>query len=70
MVIVGLDYGHAGQMTLDEITGGSPYLMSDRIRISEVQNTQDLVLQSSFLQLRSRSINLQRTLGDPLSSNS
>jgi hypothetical protein len=22
MVIVGLDYGHAGQMTLDEITGG------------------------------------------------
>ncbi|HEX4195958.1 MAG TPA: NAD(P)H:quinone oxidoreductase [Caulobacteraceae bacterium] len=25
MVIVGLDYGHAGQMTLDEITGGSPY---------------------------------------------
>ena len=22
---VGLDYGHAGQMTLDEITGGSPY---------------------------------------------
>src|SRR6266702_4621081 len=24
MVIVGLDYGHAGQMTLDEITGGSP----------------------------------------------
>jgi len=25
MVIVGLAYGHAGQMTLDEITGGSPY---------------------------------------------
>ncbi len=25
MVIVGLDYGHAGQMTLGEITGGSPY---------------------------------------------
>jgi NAD(P)H dehydrogenase (quinone) len=25
MVVVGLDYGHAGQMTLDEITGGSPY---------------------------------------------
>jgi NAD(P)H dehydrogenase (quinone) len=25
MVIVGLDYGFAGQMTLDEITGGSPY---------------------------------------------
>lgn len=25
MVIVGLDYGHAAQMTLDEITGGSPY---------------------------------------------
>src|SRR6201995_3763525 len=25
MVIVGLDYGHAGQMVLDEITGGSPY---------------------------------------------
>ena len=25
MVIVGLDYGHAGQMKLDEITGGSPY---------------------------------------------
>ena len=25
MVIVGLDYGHAGQMTIDEITGGSPY---------------------------------------------
>src|ERR1700739_4014600 len=25
MVIVGLDYGHAGQMTLEEITGGSPY---------------------------------------------
>jgi multimeric flavodoxin WrbA len=23
--IVGLDYGHAGQMTLEEITGGSPY---------------------------------------------
>jgi NAD(P)H dehydrogenase (quinone) len=22
---VGLDYGHAGQMTLDEVTGGSPY---------------------------------------------
>jgi NAD(P)H dehydrogenase (quinone) len=25
MVVVGLDYGHAAQMTLDEITGGSPY---------------------------------------------
>ncbi len=25
MVIVGLDYGHAGQMKIDEITGGSPY---------------------------------------------
>ena len=25
MVIVGLDYGHAGQMTLDEVTGGPPY---------------------------------------------
>lgn len=25
MTIVGLNYGHAGQMTLDEITGGSPY---------------------------------------------
>lgn len=25
MVIVGLDYGHAGQATLEEITGGSPY---------------------------------------------
>src|ERR1700739_2872696 len=25
MVIVGLDYGHAGQMTLNEIAGGSPY---------------------------------------------
>ena len=25
MVIVGLDYGHPGQMTLDEVTGGSPY---------------------------------------------
>jgi NAD(P)H dehydrogenase (quinone) len=25
MVIVGLDYGHAGQMTTTEITGGSPY---------------------------------------------
>jgi NAD(P)H dehydrogenase (quinone) len=25
MVIVGLDYGHAGQATFDEITGGSPY---------------------------------------------
>jgi len=24
-VIVGLDYGHAGQMTLNEVTGGSPY---------------------------------------------
>jgi NAD(P)H dehydrogenase (quinone) len=24
MVIVGLDYGHAGQSTLQEITGGSP----------------------------------------------
>lgn len=25
MVIVGLDYGYAAQMTLDEVTGGSPY---------------------------------------------
>jgi NAD(P)H dehydrogenase (quinone) len=25
MLVVGLDYGHAGQMTLAEITGGSPY---------------------------------------------
>ncbi|ESQ85457.1 NAD(P)H:quinone oxidoreductase [Asticcacaulis benevestitus] len=25
MVVVGMDYGHAGQMTLDEVTGGSPY---------------------------------------------
>jgi NAD(P)H dehydrogenase (quinone) len=25
MTIVGMDYGHAGQMTLDEVTGGSPY---------------------------------------------
>jgi len=25
MLIVGLDYGHTGQITLDEITGGSPY---------------------------------------------
>lgn len=25
MVVVGLDYGFAGQMTLDEVTGGSPY---------------------------------------------
>jgi NAD(P)H dehydrogenase (quinone) len=25
MVVVGLDYGHTGQMTLGEITGGSPY---------------------------------------------
>jgi NAD(P)H dehydrogenase (quinone) len=25
MVVVGLDYGYAGQMTLAEITGGSPY---------------------------------------------
>jgi NAD(P)H dehydrogenase (quinone) len=25
MVIVGLDYGHAGQMILNEVTGGSPY---------------------------------------------
>jgi NAD(P)H dehydrogenase (quinone) len=25
MIVVGLDYGHAGQMILDEITGGSPY---------------------------------------------
>jgi len=25
MVIVGLDYGHAGQMKIDEVTGGSPY---------------------------------------------
>jgi len=25
MLVVGLDYGHAGQMTLDEVAGGSPY---------------------------------------------
>ncbi len=25
MVVVGLDYGHAGQMILDDVTGGSPY---------------------------------------------
>jgi NAD(P)H dehydrogenase (quinone) len=25
MVVVGLDYGHAGQMRLDEVTGGAPY---------------------------------------------
>jgi len=25
MVIVGMDYGYAGQMRLDEVTGGSPY---------------------------------------------
>ncbi len=25
LVIVGLNYGYAGQMTLDEVTGGSPY---------------------------------------------
>ena len=25
MAVVGLDYGHAGQMTLSEIAGGSPY---------------------------------------------
>jgi NAD(P)H dehydrogenase (quinone) len=25
MVVVGLDYGYAGQTTIDEITGGSPY---------------------------------------------
>jgi NAD(P)H dehydrogenase (quinone) len=25
MTIIGLDYGHTGQMTVDEITGGSPY---------------------------------------------
>jgi NAD(P)H dehydrogenase (quinone) len=25
MMIVGMDYGHAGQMRLDEVTGGSPY---------------------------------------------
>jgi NAD(P)H dehydrogenase (quinone) len=25
MVIVGLDYGYAGQMRLDEVTGGAPY---------------------------------------------
>ena len=25
MVVVGLDYGHARQMTLGEIAGGSPY---------------------------------------------
>jgi NAD(P)H dehydrogenase (quinone) len=25
MVVVGLDYGYAAQMTLDEIVGGAPY---------------------------------------------
>ena len=25
MVVVGLDYGYAGQMRLDEVTGGAPY---------------------------------------------
>lgn len=25
MVVVGLNYGYAGQMTLDEVTGGAPY---------------------------------------------
>jgi NAD(P)H dehydrogenase (quinone) len=25
MIVVGLDYGHTGQMTLEEMTGGSPY---------------------------------------------
>ena len=25
LIASGLDYGHAGQMRLDEITGGSPY---------------------------------------------
>ena len=25
MVVVGLDYGYAPQMTLDEIVGGAPY---------------------------------------------
>ena len=25
MVVVGLNYGHAGQMRLDEVSGGSPY---------------------------------------------
>jgi NAD(P)H dehydrogenase (quinone) len=25
MVIVGMDYGYAGQMTVDQVTGGSPY---------------------------------------------
>lgn len=25
MTVVGLDYGHQGQMTLDEVVGGSPY---------------------------------------------
>src|SRR5580698_4159196 len=25
MIVVGMNYGYAGQMTLDEITGGSPY---------------------------------------------
>jgi hypothetical protein len=28
MAVVGLDYSHADQMTLDEITGGSPRSMS------------------------------------------
>jgi NAD(P)H dehydrogenase (quinone) len=25
LVVVGLDYGHSGQMRFDEVTGGSPY---------------------------------------------
>jgi NAD(P)H dehydrogenase (quinone) len=25
MVVVGLDYGHAGQMSVEEMTGGAPY---------------------------------------------
>jgi NAD(P)H dehydrogenase (quinone) len=25
MIVVGLDYGHTGQMTVTEISGGSPY---------------------------------------------
>jgi NAD(P)H dehydrogenase (quinone) len=46
MVVVGLDYGHAGQMTLEGITGGSPYApprsrvrMESRPTADELQGT-------------------------------
>jgi len=42
MVVVGLDYGHAGQMTLEEITGGSPYAPPrSRVRMGSRQPTAD-----------------------------